>query len=429
MEEFLLVYAENLMCFAMFFVNFPRRQHFAARFTSFTLLGACGAYVFDLVLPDTVPVVFVYYVGEFCALLLIFYYSFRISWGQALGCASAGRATQHLIYQILQLISLWYDPSESLSAHFWTYLFWAVLSYVPFCLASYLAFARKIGPIEYNDEKGEFRGRIGALSAITILVCVGITRLVKTDAGRSQTTFIAESLYAIICCILCLGVQFELNRQIQLTGEMEMIRLLWKKDSEQLAERRDTIEMINIKCHDIRHKLEDYRLPLAKEEGEEVDSLIRIYDQSYRTGNPTLDVLLTDRAFLCGKDHIQMSFMGDGKALDFLTEREVFSLFSNAIENAIEASRRVEEERRQISILVKGSGDLVSINVRNYYQGELVMEKGLPVTTRPDDEGFHGYGMKSMQAIAEEHGGSLEVAAQDGVFDLTIWMVKDGTRT
>lgn len=68
--------------------------------------------------------------------------------------------------------------------------------------------------------------------------------------------------------------------------------------------------MINMKCHDIRHKLEDYHLSLTNNEEQEIKSLIQIYDQTYRTGNETLDVLLADRMLLCEKDHIQLSFFG-----------------------------------------------------------------------------------------------------------------------
>ena len=116
-------------------------------------------------------------------------------------------------------------------------------------------------------------------------------------------------------------------------------------------------------------------------------------------------MLLADRALLCEKDHIQLSFLGDGSCLKFLTEADVYSLLGNALGNAVEAARRVEEEKRQISMIIRNSGDLVSISVTNYYQGQLHFEEDLPVTTQPDTEDFHGYGMKSMQAIAGKYGG------------------------
>ena len=428
MDEYLLVYIENLMCCSLFFLNFPQRRHFAARFFPLAVLAAGALSLVSQLLSVSTLLVFVYYLIEFCVLLLLFHFCFQTSWEQALCCASAGRATQHLIYQVLQLFGLWIDTSAYLAADSWGYFLGALLSYVPFCLVAYLVYARKISVVDFDYEKGEFRRGMGVLSAAMVLICVGITRLVKSSTDRSDVTIIAESLYAIICCLLCLIMQFELNRRAKLTKEMEMVRMLWKKDSKQLAERKDTIELINMKCHDIRHKLEDYHLPISNDEEKELQSLIQIYDQTYHTGNQALDVLLADRALLCEKDHIQLSFLGDGGCLSFLNEGEIFSLFSNAMGNAMEAARRLEEAKRQISVIVRSSGDLVSISVTNYYQGELEFEDDLPVTTRPDMEDFHGYGMKSMRAIARKYGGRLKAKAEDGVFNLTVWLVNREVR-
>src|SRR5699024_3349125 len=44
-------------------------------------------------------------------------------------------------------------------------------------------------------------------------------------------------------------------------------------------------------------------------------------------------------------------------------------------------------------------------------------------STQPDTEDFHGYCMKSMQAIAGKYGGKLKVKAENGVFKLTIWLI------
>ena len=428
MDEFFLVYIENLMCFSLFFLNFSRRQHFAARFLGTLALGTGGVFLIGRLLYASSVLVFIYYLMEFCMLLVIFHFCFQTSWEQALCCASAGRATQHIIYQILQLISLEFDPSRYLSASSPLYFLGALIAYLPFCAAVYLALGRKIGDFDFDYTKGEFRWRMGVLSAVMVLVCVGITRFAKSSATRDIYAVIAESLYAIICCLLCILMQFELNRRAKLTKEMEMVRMLWKKDSKQLAERKDTIDLINMKCHDIRHKLEDYHLPITDEEEQEIKSLIRIYDQTYRTGSQTLDVLLADRALLCEKDHIQLSFLGDGSCLKFLTEADIYSLLGNALGNAVDACRRLEEKKRQISMIIRHSGDLVSISVTNYYQGQLRFEEDLPVTSQPDAEDFHGYGMKSMQAIAQKYGGKLKVKAEDGVFNLTIWLI-DNSQT
>lgn len=418
---------ENLLCFPLFFLGFPRRKLFAARFFPLTALAVCALCLFSQIIPQTNLFVFLYYLAQFGILTALFHFCFQTSWEQALYSASAGRAAQHLASSLLNLINLkandlfaWM-PGDS-----WRYFLRTALFYLLFCPLIYVVFARKMDTSHY--EKNDFRRQMNLLSMGMVFICIGITRFAKSMDSWDRNAFIAQNLYAITCCLLCLIIQFELCMRATLTKEMEMVRMLWKADSKQLAERKDTIELINMKCHDIRHRLEDYRLPLTSSERSEIESLIHIYDQSYRTGNQTLDVLLADRTMLCEKNHIQLSFFGDGGCLQFLTESEIYSLFGNALSNAVEASCKVEEEKRQISVIIRTSGELISINVTNYYQGQLYFEEGLPVTMHPDPRDFHGYGMKSMRTIARKYGGEIKVKAEDGIFVLSVWLVNSGAR-
>lgn len=419
------VFFQNLLCCTVFFLGFPRRKHFAVRFLASSLPAAWLLYSISEVMCQTKFLTFLYFLIEFAALYVLFHFSFQTSWEQALYSASAGRATQHLIYSGLNLVLLkaigmvsWWP-----SGLVWDFVR-SLLLYLPPCLLFYFLFARKMDTSHYKE--AGFRRHMNLISVIILFVCIGITRFAKDGSVWDRNAFIARNLYAVTCCVLCLIMQFELCKQAELTKEMAVLRMLWIEDSKHLAERKDTIEMINMKCHDILHRLEDYHLPLSNSEEQEIESLIRIYDQSYRTGNQTLDVLLTDQALLCEKSRIQLSFMGDGDCLRFLTEAEIYSLFGNALSNAMEASCQLEEEKRQISIIIRSSGELVSISVTNYYRGELQFEAGLPVTTRSDPEGLHGYGMKSMRAIARKYGGEMTVRAEGGVFVLNAWLLSGG---
>ena len=421
------VCVENLLCFPLFFLGFPRRKFFAARFFPLTALTVCALCLLSQTIPATNLFVFLYYLVQFGMLTALFHFCFQTGWEQALYSASAGRAAQHLASSMLNLINLKAnDLFAWLPGDQWRHILRTAVFYLLFCPLIYFAFARNMDTSHY--EKNDFRRQMNLLSVGMLFICIGITRFAKSMDAWDRNAFIAQNLYAITCCLLCLIIQFELCKRATLTKEMEMVRMLWKEDSKQLAERKDTIELINMKCHDLRHRLEDCRLPLTSSEQSEIESLIHIYDQSYRTGNQTLDVLLADRTILCEKNHIQLSFLGDGGCLQFLTESEIYSLFGNALSNAVEASCKVEEEKRQISVIIRTSGDLISINITNYYQGRLRFEAGLPATTRSEPRDLHGYGMKSMRTIARKYGGEMKVKAEDGIFVLTVWLVNSGAR-
>lgn len=55
-------------------------------------------------------------------------------------------------------------------------------------------------------------------------------------------------------------------------------------------------------------------------------------------------------------------------------------------------------------------------------QGEVVMCEGLPVS----DRAGHGYGCRSMQAIAARRGGLFELQAENGVFLLRLALPLNG---
>ena len=115
-----------------------------------------------------------------------------------------------------------------------------------------------------------------------------------------------------------------------------------------------------------------------------------------------------------------MVCVADGSALGFMSEADVYSLFGNAVDNAIEAVGKLkDEEMRTIDLSVKVSRAFLSVSISNYYADDVVFSDGLPMTTK-QDKAYHGFGVKSMRRITEKYDGDLSMNAEDGVFTLNI---------
>ena len=136
------MYVQNLMCFFLFFIKFRRRKWFALRFCALVALGAGVLSVLGPMIHGSTLQIITYYLIEFCLLIGIFHASFQTSLGQALYCASAGRATQHLIYHVLRLIRLRVELFVWMPLGRWGELLESVVFYLPFCLVIYLIFGR-----------------------------------------------------------------------------------------------------------------------------------------------------------------------------------------------------------------------------------------------------------------------------------------------
>ena len=78
-----------------------------------------------------------------------------------------------------------------------------------------------------------------------------------------------------------------------------------------------------------------------------------------------------------------------------------------------------EKEKRVITVKVFSRYGFAMINVVNYYEGEINFdESGMPVTA--GDRRYHGYGIKSVNYIAEQYGGSLTVKTDGGIFAVNV---------
>lgn len=112
--------------------------------------------------------------------------------------------------------------------------------------------------------------------------------------------------------------------------------------------------------------------------------------------------------------------MADGARLTFMDDGDLYCLFGNIIDNALEAVKVIEErQRRVVNLVVKARGDMLVIQSDNYFDGERTFEGGLPVTTKAD-RNYHGFGMRSIRMIVHKYEGELTAHVADGIFHLNI---------
>lgn len=255
---------------------------------------------------------------------------------------------------------------------------------------------------------------------IMLNLFVNLFNVYGSQAGPD--VFTIYSVFDLITSLFLLMLICEVVDKNNAEYENAVLQQMMERQRQQLEMSRDTVELINIKCHDIKKQLSSLGGSVPQQELDELKRAMEIYDTKVDTGCEALDVLLAERMLLCRSRHIQLDYMVDGRRLNFLHSGEVYSLFGNALDNAIEAvSALPDEEKRYISLQVlPGCGGL-SIRVENYTDHPVEADPagGLPRTTKADCR-EHGFGMKSMQRMAEKYGGSLSYQLHNGLFTLTV---------
>lgn len=267
---------------------------------------------------------------------------------------------------------------------------------------------------------------------VTCALVLGVALLLNLVIRRLGMYYSNPALYSLglvydmLCCLLILWLQLEQQIEVDWRVRAETERRLRRQMQEQYELSRANVELINRKCHDLKHQIAALRLersPAAQEEGlRDMERAVMIYDCASQTGNEVLDTVLTQQSLVCEENHISWTCMADGGLLDFMTPVDLYTLFGNALDNAIESFRQIDDpQRRTVAVAVCRHHGAALIQIENYYVHTFSMKDGLPVTTK-QDPGQHGYGLKNISDIAARYGGMVRVQTDGDIFILSVFL-------
>ncbi len=260
----------------------------------------------------------------------------------------------------------------------------------------------------------------GVILFFDVIVSSVIAAYRAVDFSKTYMLFL--DAFNIFCCLFALYLLFDVDDRHKLRTDLYTVKRLWKEKEEQYNLSKSNIELINQKCHDLKHQIRTIgkRGELDKEVVKEIEDVISIYDSPVRTDNEALDVILTEKSLLCNSMGVKLCCIIDGKKLGFMTDADLYALFGNIIDNAIEAVENLDEGKRTISLSVKETNGFLVVNIHNYYNGVLRFEHDkLPQTTKRD-KAYHGYGMKSVKMLCDKYGGEMSIHTENSVFNLNI---------
>lgn len=432
-EQFLaqLLAAEWLFC-----CRLERRKGFPWRAALSCLLLAVAAALLPAQ-PDSVLLTSAQYFGLFVGSLAALGLCLREPVQNLLFCGIAGYTIEQLAYLVftlldellfsgidelgIQIIDPYagsVSPAEELNpTQLAVYLIIYGLIYYAIYFVLYTATFDLFDPaICANHDLRLGRAGLTAFSGLLIFADVVFSRVTAVYTPEGSVSRYLELLNNGMLCVMILALLYVQIARRALRDELVSVQYLLEQDKQQYELAKQAAELVNIKYHDLRHR--SSRL-FPGEEKAELDAILSAYDQRVQTGNEVLDVILTEKNAACRKKGIQLLCMADGRGLDFIKPHHLYTLLSNAIENAMEAVEPLPQEERVIDLYLRRQGGFYCLRIENPCPAPVTLRDGLPVT-RKEDANLHGFGMLSMKTIAEQYGGSLTVEAEEGLFCLNV---------
>ncbi len=435
--------------FSLFFSNFlqteicsvvcswsrKRRKHFLLRLAGLTIAGTVLCIPLAVANYET-PEPFDFPVRVLCYLLvsgmafgvLAFCYDERPA--ELLFCWCSGVACQQISTRFYQLIQNLCGVNDKISLSFFGndasgwYNWLIFFGYYAVVYFLWWLIFRKRDRLELDRQTAI---NVATLSAITVLLVNGLVCVARVYEEESLALNIILKIFCILFGFIILFICAGILSQSKTKRDMNVLKHMWRQEQLQFEHAKASIDVINAKCHDLKHMFANLENKLNRSEIDELKEAVEFYDRNIKTGNKILDVILCEKSMICARDNIRLTCLADGKLLSFLSPAQTYSLFGNMLDNAIEAVRLLaDENKRIISLTVREAGDNIEIESVNYCADGRDMTGTIPQTSKAD-RNKHGYGIKSMKYITEQYGGTLSLHEHGGAFTLHIRIPKKAT--
>ena len=235
-------------------------------------------------------------------------------------------------------------------------------------------------------------------------------------------------VYDILCSFFVLWVQYATIDKNYFAQEAEFERMLRRQRAQHYTAFKTNLDMINGKCHRLKHQVRTLRESMRDEEtcggnrrredmcrksgadwlDETLSRLERelaLYNAIVSTGNEVIDVAVNEKSLVCEKEGITLTCMIDGRMFTRMEPMEVYQLFGDALELAIQKAKRQQDaDRRIISIVQSVQGNIRCVHFECY--GDRDAQDEVLLT--------------SMNRIAARWGGSIGVSCAEQIWTLKL---------
>ena len=223
---------------------------------------------------------------------------------------------------------------------------WAVLvqllSGAVFFAAVYILLARQL---PYKGEYNIGPRQLFSAFFIGILFMVQAAVLDNARAEHTPLSLTVTILIGQFYFITLLYFQSELFKKSAMEKEMNELNLLYERQRQQYQVARQNVQIINKRCHELKVQIANLR-KLSPEEvpQERIDE--------------------AEKSLLCESRGIQLNAVANGSCLGFFEAGDLYALFANALDHAVESSVQVSRpECRVIDLLVCVRQGFVVVNI------------------------------------------------------------------
>jgi hypothetical protein len=250
---------------------------------------------------------------------------------------------------------------------------------------------------------------------------------------RSETNIIGLVIIILLMVISSVTLLIVIAKIVQdekVKLEYELIKERIKTNHKSYENLNQTHDKLRYVYHDLKNHMICIKNYTTREEIiSYIDNLelqISDFKNFKNTGNKTLDIILGEKIYLCKKYNIEFEDNINISNLSFIQETDICAIFANALDNAIEACIKIDNElEKRIEVKATYINGFAIIKFTNTKVNNIKFSDKRIQTSKYDKK-IHGIGISSIKYIANKYNGEVIVNYSDNEFILKIMIPIEG---
>ncbi len=204
----------------------------------------------------------------------------------------------------------------------------------------------------------------------------------------------------------------------------------YKWQMEEITRQEEEIRQLHQNTRKLKHDMRNHLMVMAsyinsgdyenaKNYVSEILDKLNAVKSYVETGNPLLNHILNDKLDLCRREGIDVKVDIGKAAFEKMKGIDFSAVFSNAVDNAIEASRNEERKEIIISVYEKKGYDVISVKNRI---AESILDKNPQLHSTKSDSEKHGFGVTQIKEIVDSYEGMTDFYEEDSFFIVNMFI-------
>lgn len=240
---------------------------------------------------------------------------------------------------------------------------------------------------------------------------------------NSTEAFSLYGLSALFCFIFTTQFLYSKNtmyiRELEKENEFKVDKM--QRQFEYYKNKQEDEEKLKAIYHDMKNHLLVLESKENTEETQNIAKELRLQIENYgnyaHTGNDFLDIIIKDKWKIAKEKNIDLTVIIDFNNIDFIEPLDISTIFGNSIDNAIEATEKLKQDKRVILVKAGAINNFVSIVVENNYDENNKLNNK---KTSKKDTFLHGYGISNIKNAVEKYNGTCTITKEKDKFILKI---------